>query len=75
MQNINQKHHGTPEWTKKYEEGVLLLQYAVDLYWDQIARGKFFLHEHPATASSWGFTNDKRVGRTSWGGNCYRGHV
>ena len=53
MQNINQKHHGTPEWTKKYEEGVLLLQYAVDLYWDQIARGKFFLHEHPATASSW----------------------
>ena len=53
MQNINQKHHGTPEWINKYEEGVLLLQYAVDLYWDQIARGKFFLHEHPATASSW----------------------
>ena len=21
--------------------------------WDQIARGKFFLHEHPATATSW----------------------
>ena len=23
------------------------------MYWDQVARGKFFLHEHPATASSW----------------------
>ena len=23
------------------------------MYWDQISRGKFFLHEHPATASSW----------------------
>ena len=22
-------------------------------YWDQIARGRFFLHEHPATATSW----------------------
>ena len=25
----------------------------MDVCWDQIARGKFFLHEHPATASSW----------------------
>ena len=32
---------------------VSLLQFAVDVYWDQVARGKFFLHEHPATASSW----------------------
>ena len=53
MQNINHKYHGAPEWNRKYEEGILLLQCAVDVYWDQIARGKFFLHEHPATASSW----------------------
>ena len=53
MQNINHKHHGTSEWKCKHEEGTLLLQSAVDVYWDQIARGKFFLHEHPATASSW----------------------
>ena len=53
MQNINQKYHDTPEWHNKYEEGVSLLQFAVDVYWDQVARGKFFLHEHPATASSW----------------------
>ena len=51
VQNINQKHHGTQEWQRKYEEGLLLLQFYVDVYWDQVA-GKFFLHEHPATASS-----------------------
>ena len=29
-------------------------QHAVQLYWEQISRGRFFIHEHPATASSWG---------------------
>ena len=53
MQNINQKHHGTPEWQTRYAEGLALLQFSVEVYWDQISRGKFFLHEHPATASSW----------------------
>ena len=53
MQNIDQKYHGTPEWQSKYEQGILLLQFSVDVYWDQVARGKFFLHEHPAAASSW----------------------
>ena len=31
MQNINQNHHGTPEWQSKYEEGLLLLQFSVVL--------------------------------------------
>ena len=41
MQNTNQKHHGTPEWEKKYEDGLTLLQFTVDVCWDQISRGKF----------------------------------
>ena len=53
MQNFNQKHHGTLEWENKYRDGLTLLQFSVDVCWDQISRGKFFLHEHPATASSW----------------------
>ena len=53
LQNINQRHHGTPEWEKKYQDGLTLLQFSADVCWDQISRGKFFLHEHPATASSW----------------------
>ena len=61
MQNINQKHHGTPEWKSKYEEGLSLLQFSVEIYRDQVARGKFFLHEHPATASSWDLQTIKEL--------------
>ena len=32
---------------------MTLLQFSIDIYWDQLSRGKFFLHEHPATATSW----------------------
>ena len=53
MQNINQKHHHGPAWEEKYQEGCDLLFFASRCYWDQIERGMFFLHEHPATASSW----------------------
>ena len=53
MQNINQKHQQGPAWEQKYQEGCDLLQFASQCYWDQIERGMFFLHEHPATASSW----------------------
>ena len=27
MQNINQKYHGTPEWQRRYAEGLTLLQF------------------------------------------------
>ena len=53
IQNINRKHQNTQEWSGKYEEAMMLLQFSVGIYWDQISRGKFFLHEHPATAASW----------------------
>ena len=53
MQNINQKHQQGHAWEQKYQEGCDLLQFASQCYWDQIERGMFFLHEHPATASSW----------------------
>ena len=49
MQNINQKHHDALEWQNRCAEGQTLLQFSVEAYWDQISRGKFFLHEHPAT--------------------------
>ena len=54
MQNINQKHHIGEAWEKKKQDGMDLLLFATQCYWDQIERGMFFLHEHPATASSWG---------------------
>ena len=53
MQNINQKHHIGEAWEKRRQEGMDLLIFATQCYWDQIERRMFFLHEHPATASSW----------------------
>ena len=53
MQNINQKHHIGDAWERKKQEGIELLIFAAQCCWDQIERGMFFLHEHPATASSW----------------------
>ena len=61
MQNINQKHHIGDAWEKKKQEGMELLIFATQCYWDQIERGMFFLHEHPATASSWGIDAVKEL--------------
>ena len=30
-----------------------MLVFAVEIYWLQLGAGRHFLHEHPATASSW----------------------
>ena len=48
-----QKHQSEIPQHPRMGKGMTLLQFAVDVYWDQISRGKFFLHEHPATAASW----------------------
>ena len=53
LRHVRCSDHGTPEWEKKYEDALALLHFAVDVYWDQVSRGKSYLHEHPATASSW----------------------
>ena len=54
MQNINQRRNVGEAWEVKYQQGLAHLECAVQLYWEQISRGRFFIHEHPATASSWG---------------------
>ena len=63
MQNINQKHNVGEAWETRYQQGLTHLEYAVPLYWEQISRGRFFIHEHPATASSWGLPMIKELER------------
>ena len=63
MQNINQKHNTGEAWEVKYQQGLSHLEYAVQLYWEQISRGRFFIHEHPATATSWGLPLIKELER------------
>ena len=53
MQNINAKYNIGEAWEQKCNQGLMLLEFAIDSYWSQVARGRFFLREHPATASSW----------------------
>ena len=44
----------TPDAVRlKLEEGRLHLRFVCSLYRRQLARGKYFLHEHPASAMSW----------------------
>ena len=63
MQNINQRHNVGEVWELKYQQGLAHLEYAVQLYWEQISRGRFFIHEHPAAASSWGLSLIKELER------------
>ena len=70
MQNSNQKHNVGEQWEVKYQEGLTHLEFAVQLYWEQIPRGRFFIREHPAIASS-----DSGIRKTPWSANSHRGHV
>jgi hypothetical protein len=48
------KDRGDPEKrARKLAEGRILLGFALGVYEWQVQRGKYFLHEHPASASSW----------------------
>ena len=63
MQNINQRHNVGEAWDEKYQQALTHLEYAVQLYWEQASRGRFFIHEHPATASSWALPLIKELER------------
>ena len=50
---LNYKKMAAEDVRAKLEEGRLHLGFVASLYKDQIKRGKYFLHEQPATAMSW----------------------
>ena len=41
------------QWKAKVREGYLHLYFCLQIYWWQVRRGKYFLHEHPVNAQSW----------------------
>ena len=51
--NNNFKRMTESEIRRVLTQGRCHLSFAAQIYRDQHARGKFFLHEHPATAESW----------------------
>ena len=38
---------------RRHAEAMALIGFAVEIYWLQLEAGRHFLHEHPATATSW----------------------
>ena len=53
VQALNRERLGPEELRRRRAEAMVLLGFSVELYWDQLRNGRHFLHEHPATASSW----------------------
>ncbi len=51
--NLNSAKMGKVEWEKRRREAEVLLVFAVAVYKLQVLAGRHFLHEHPATATSW----------------------
>jgi hypothetical protein len=53
LQNLNRGRGDPRELQRKRTEAKVLLDFAVEVYQGQLARGAHFLHEHPLTATSW----------------------
>ena len=53
LQALNKNRSAIQEQQRKLIEGKVLLNFALDVYRWQVRRGRYFLHEHPATATSW----------------------
>ena len=53
LQNLNRRHMTDEEWRRMEVEGDVHLEFCCELYREQHARGKWFVHEHPLTARSW----------------------
>ena len=53
MQALNSKHWDPLEFQKALKAAKEHLKFCLELYRLQIAGGRYFLHEHPSSASSW----------------------
>ena len=53
VQNMNRHHFSAAEARRRRAEAMTLLGFALEIYQMQLSAGRHFLHEHPASASSW----------------------
>ena len=53
VQNLNRRHFSAAEARRRRAEAMTLLGFALEVYQLQLDAGRHFLHEHPASASSW----------------------
>ena len=53
IQNLNRGKVDPVVWEKGYKQAVEHLKFVFELYDMQVRGGRYFLHEHPASATSW----------------------
>jgi hypothetical protein len=53
LQGLNKTKMEPAKWNAMWDKGVRHMLFAIKLYRLQADAGRFFLHEHPSSASSW----------------------
>ena len=60
-QHINNSKRDPAVTSKEYARGRSHLRFCCEPYDYQVAQGRYFLHEHPAQATSWGTAEVRRI--------------
>ena len=53
LQGLNSNRMSKDKWDALWEKGVRHMQFAINIYKLQVESGRYFIHEHPNSASSW----------------------
>lgn len=53
LQNINKNNRDENEFRKQYKDALSHLEFCLGLYHIQQVNGRYYLHEHPNSATSW----------------------
>ena len=65
VQNLNRRFFTEEEARRRWAEATTLLGFALEVYQMQLDAGRHFLHEHPASASSWQVAGVQRLRQDS----------
>ena len=66
IMNLNWDKMSPDERTRRRKEARAHLEFSAKLYRIQVASGRYFLHEHPQSASSWHEDVMKELGCHEW---------
>ena len=61
LQNMNRHKKNEDEWKSRMRDAIRHMEFACQIYELQISEGRYFVHEHPMNATSWGLKCIKRV--------------
>ena len=60
LQNGNRHRHTPAAWAEMMKKAEVHIQFCITLYEIQRRAGRYYLHEHPRTATSWGLKGIQR---------------